>query len=266
MNSEERLDILKEILLTDDREFARKITRKVAQLEEQQSHLNERVEPVINAKLQDFVVEIPKTLGPTITQALRTEIRKSQDAVAEALYPILGKMIKKYVQNEIAVLQENISRQIDEKFTFVKWFQRRKKREEDALALIGDQYKPRIEQILVIEKGSGILKASYAKTRNLDPEVVSGMLTAIKSFVEDAFHHGSQNLEAITYELYTLHIQNFSKYYMVVALSGVYSATFKSDLEDVLLEFAQRVINKDDLDDPEALAYKLEKFFTDERI
>jgi len=57
--------------------------------------------------------------------------------------------------------------------------------------------------------------------------MLAGMLTAIKSFVEDAFMSEEQNLETINYELYTLHIQNFYNYYITAVISGPYNATIK---------------------------------------
>jgi flagellar motor component MotA len=78
----------------------------------------------------------------------------------------------------------------------------------------------------------------------MDKDMISGMLTAIKSFVEDAFSGGAQNLEAIEYELYTIHIQNFFSYYIAVVVSGNYSRTFESDLENELLELSKKLTSK----------------------
>ena len=49
-------------------------------------------------------------------------------------------------------------------------------------------------------------------------------------------------------------------------ISGIYDDKFKDKLEDVLLDFAQYVVNKEDLDDNIIFAKKLKEFFTDERI
>lgn len=267
MNSDERLDILKELLLTDDIEPDKDILRKIQMLEARQDDLSQRVNPIMEERLVDFVEEIPKTLGPVITQALKTEIKKSQDAVAEALFPIIGKMIKKYVQSEIKKLNEDINQKLNRTFSFKKWFKGEKMSDTNAAALMYEQYKARIEQILVIEKGSGVLKANYAKTEAMDEDMVAGMLTAIKSFVEDAFtgEKGMQ-LERIDYELFTIHLQNFSNYYIAVVLSGIYDDAYKDKLEDVLLDFAQFVINKEDLENRVSFTKKLKEYFTDERI
>ena len=91
--------------------------------------------------------------------------------------------------------------------------------------------------MLLIEKDSGILKASFAKSRAMDEEMVSGMLTAIKSFVEDAFSQRDQNLELIEYELYQIHLQSFATHYMAVVISGNYGLTSKNRLQDIIFDF-----------------------------
>jgi hypothetical protein len=267
MNSDERLEILKELLLTDDIEPDKDILRKIQILESRQDDLSERMNPIMEERFTGFIEEIPKTLGPVITQALKTEIKKSQDAVAEALFPIIGKMIKKYVQSEIKKLNDDINTKLTKTFSFKNWFRGRNAPDMNAAALMHEQYSARIEQILIIEKGSGILKASYAKTEAMDEDMVAGMMTAIKSFVEDAFTgEKDMQLERIDYELFTIHLQNFSNYYIAVVLSGIYDDNYKDKLEDVLLDFAQFVINKEDLDDQVNFTKKLKAYFTDERI
>lgn len=265
MNSEDKLKVLKEILLTEEREFDKDLLVKIEQLAQEQNQLSERVSPLMEERFKEFVEEMPQKLGPAITQTLKSEIKKSQDAVAEALYPIMGKMIKKYVQAEIKKLNENINSKIKSSFSFTSPFRRGKKRTNAAI-LLKQEYKGFVENVMVIEKGSGILKANYAKTQNIDEDMMAGMLTAIKSFAEDAFAKANLELERIDYELYTIHLQNFSNYYIAVVISGIYDDEFKDKLEDVLLDFAQFVINKDDLDNKQNFTRKLKEYFTDERI
>jgi len=263
MNSEDKLKVLKEILLNEEREFDKDLLHKIEQLTAEQRQLSERVNPIMDERFNTFVEEIPKTLGPVITETLKTEIKKSQDAVAEALFPIMGKMIKKYVQAEIKKLNSDINSKLKKSFSFSSPF---KKKKTNAAALLKEEYKGFIEHVMVIEKGSGLLKANYAKTENIDQDMMAGMLTAIKSFAEDAFAKANLELERIDYELYTIHLQNFSNYYIAVVVSGIYDDEFKDKLEDVLLDFAQFVLNKEDLDNKDNFTRKLKAYFTDERI
>lgn len=272
MNENDKLAILKELLLTDEREYAQSITNKLEMLEalvHEKTRLSEKVDPIIDDKLDKFIEEIPKTLGPTITEALKAEIANSQDAVVEALFPIMGKMIKRYVQNEMKVLAENINKQIEDKFSFKAFMRRFKSKStgvSEASLLLAEQSAPKIQQIFVIEKDSGIVISSLTKTDTIDQDMVAGMLTAIKSFVEDAFLAGEQELQAIEYDLYTIHIQNFANYYIAVVLSGVIDQADKSKLEDLLLNFAQYKINKTDLQDQQQFSNKLKSYFKDDSL
>lgn len=274
MEEQDKLKILKELLFTEEHEFADSIAQKVDDLTKivnQKKELSHKVDPIIDDKLDEFVQEIPKTLGPTITETLREEIKNSQDAVVEALFPIIGKMIKKYIAHEMKLLSENISRKTKKAFSFRNWFRRTKAKvqgvSEGDLA-ISDYAKPRLIQMFVIEKNSGILIADYSPLSEgtIDKEMVAGMLTAIKSFVEDAFEGGNQNLELIEYELYTIHIQNFYSYYVAAVISGAYTMMFKEVLEDQIIDFAKNNISSKDLENSTLFTKKLKKHFADEIV
>ncbi|WP_109301690.1 cell envelope biogenesis protein OmpA [Aquimarina sp. AU474] len=274
MEEQDKLKLLKQLLLSEEKEFADSIAQKVEELNKivhQKQELSHKVDPIIDDKLEQFVEEIPKTLGPTITQALKEEIKNSQDAVVEALFPIIGKMIKKYIAHEMKLLSENISRQTKNAFSFKNWFRKTKAKAqgitEGDLALT-DYAKPRLIQMFVIEKDSGLLITDYSPLSDgtIDKDMVAGMLTAIKSFVEDAFQGGDQNLELIEYELYTIHIQNFYSYYIAAVVSGAYSMMFKEVLEDQILDFAQQHISTKDLENSTLFTKKLKKYFADEIV
>lgn len=268
MDQKDKLKLLKDILLTEDRVFAQSITKKLESLNQtinQKKKLSEKVDPIIDDRLEEFVKEIPDTLGPTITKTLKEEIKNSQDAVVEALYPIMGKMIKKYIQNEIKMLSEKINAQVQSSFSAKTWKRKFKSmftgvKEEDII--LSSLVDPEIEQIFIIEKDSGILSGSYSKKETIDKDMISGMLTAIKSFVEDAFNAGEQDLESIEYELYNIHIQNFHFYYIAVVISGAYNQSYKNSLENRLLDFSEYIM-KNHVSE-ENLSKELEKHFKHE--
>ncbi len=265
MNNEDKLDILKNILLTDEREYVSSIENKIKTLEKvikEREQLSEEVDHVVNEKLDTFVEEIPKNFGPSIVAALEAEIKKSQDTVIETLYPIMGKMIKRYVKSEMQIMLDKINSKLTNTFSFGKQKSKaNQKGVSDAELAIREHIKPIIEQIMVIEKNSGILISKYSKTHNIEEEVVAGMLTAIKSFVEDAFHKENQDLQSIEYDTYHIHVQNFSSYYIAVVISGPYNQSFKSKLEDKLLDFAQNIINETDLSNHKTFTKKIERYF-----
>lgn len=269
MNDAEKLEKLKILLLQEDRDFANQIFEKLSYLESEISEetlLSKRVDPIIDKKLATYTVDIPEKLGPSITEALSEQIKNSQDQVVEALFPIIGKMIKKYIQQEIKILSDNINNQVQKNFS-VKALKRKIKSFFTGISeqeiVLSEQNHPKIQQLFIIEKGSGIILASHSKTETIDQDMIAGMLTAIKSFVEDAFQAGNQNLETIEYELYTIQIQNFSNYYIAVVVSGSFNNNFKSTLEDKLMTFANLHI-KNNTDNKTYINQQLVTFFDHE--
>lgn len=272
MTEADKLALLKDLLLTDDRAYAESIHTKIKELENlihKQKELSQKVNPIIDEKLEEFTELIPETLGPTITEALAEQIKNSKDQVVEALYPIMGKMIKKYISQEISLLTERINKQLEDSFSANSW--KRKFRswfggvKEEELLLSELRSTSKVEQVLVIEKNSGMLIGQYATTETIDKDMISGMLTAIKSFVEDAFNERSQNLELIEYELYHIHIQSFVSFYVAVAISGEYNLIFKNKLQDIIFNFTDNFLNLfNDLNEIEeaAITNELEFYFS----
>lgn len=252
MTEDEKLSLLKSILLTDERELAERITEKINLLEEtltEQQKLSEKIKPIIRAELLEFSDSIPEKLGPVITETLRKQVAESKDQVVEALYPILGTMIKKFIANEIKVLSEKIERSTKNAFSIsslkrklIAVFAGVKENE----LVLNELANAQIEQVFVIEKGSGILMGSYTIKETLDEDMLSGMLTAIKSFVEDAFKSQNQNLTGIEYDLYEIHLQNLHTYYIATAISGTFTETHENELEKLNFLVSEK-INKNNL-------------------
>jgi len=244
---EEKLQLLRDILLIDDRRVADAINQRIEIISdtiETREKLSEKINPIIQQRLDEFVAQIPVTLGPTITKTLQEQIANSKDQVVEALYPIMGKMIKRYIQNEIKILSENINKKVNNTFSFdaIKRKMRSKVTGVDEGDLVLTELDfPVVNEVFVIQKGSGILLGSHSTTATVDEDLISAMLTAIKSFVEDAFEGGNQNLENIEYELYNIHIQNFHSYYIAAVCSGTYTRTFESKLENKLFKLSRKL-------------------------
>lgn len=245
MNENDKIQILKDILFEEDSVYIEKISHRLERLEEtfdDRQKFSSKVNPIIVHQINEFKKSIPSTLGPTITAALRTEISKNQDNIVDALFPILGKMIKKYIAQEIAKLSEKINQKLGFRQKVMSWFRKYKQKQ----AILEDLVPANIEQVLLIEKASGLLKASYSKTQTIDEEMISGMLTAIKSFVEDAYNQKNQSLELIDYELYQIHLQSFKIYYVAVVVSGNYTIHTKDRVQDLIFDFYEDFTKKEE--------------------
>lgn len=268
MTDSEKLIRLKEALLKEDQSFALQIFKRIEGLEttiNEEELLSEKVNPIVDKKIETFSKDIPNKLGPAITEALKIQIRDSQDQVVEALFPIIGKMIKKYIQEEIRILSDNINNQVQKTFSFSRWKNKIKSfftGIPEEKIILSQLSRPKVEQIFIIEKGSGLLISNASmKEDSIDKDMIAGMLTAIKSFVEDAFTKEEQNLELIQYELYNIYLQNFSKFYIAVVISGAFNREFKSELEDLIFDAISKNKNELFLEDSKKVNKIIETVF-----
>ena len=137
-------------------------------------------------------------------------------------------MITKFVNLQMQQLKEGIDAQINAIFSrqgFVKHIKNRILGVKTSDMLIAAADKPILEEIFVIERDSGLMFGSAALFPSVNRDVVAGMLTAIKSFVEDAFERDNEDLEMIQYGTYRILLQNYPFYYFALALSGTVSTS-----------------------------------------
>ncbi|MEL7145140.1 MAG: cell envelope biogenesis protein OmpA [Bacteroidota bacterium] len=251
------IDELKKILFEEENQKYQRLQEK---LDDFQKNTDDKFKnfQLSEKEVEDLVSHItevmPEKLGPAITKTLKTQIESSRDEVVQVLYPIMGQMIKKYIQKEIQILSERIDQQIQKTFSFESIIDAIKALfiKKSGGQIITEAYGSQIEEIFLIEKDSGLLIASYSKNELLDQDMVSGMLTAIKAFVEDAFQKEGQELETIEYDLYKIYLKSFNKFYVAAVVSGVFTATFQDKLDTMILKFVEEMtlraanINKED--------------------
>ena len=262
---EVKVEQLREILLDKEIQLVNEINERLDKLESiitEKEKISERITPVIQKELDHYDSE----LGNKLTKVLDREIRESKDQIVEVLYPILGKLIKKYISNEILLLNQKIAKQTSNIFSFKTFQNLFRSDQEIAADRLAETQKPKLIQVFAIEKYSGILKASYtvkSEKKNINEDMVAGMLTAIKSFVQDAFQSDNQELNQISYDTFTIHIQNFHSYYMAVVLSGNYNLEIKDKVENKILTLVHDVITLEDLNNKNSFTKKIKKYFSD---
>lgn len=205
--------------------------------------VRERVSPYIEEKIDYLRDNFPEEFGPVITDTIRRQIAESQDEVIDALYPIIGKLVRRYIIKEIEKLSERLDRQVDDAFSWERWKIRIRSwftgvKEEEMV--IRNLAPPVLEEIMVVGKESGLLLGSWSRHETLDRDMVAGMLTAIKSFVEDAFSTKDQSLELIEYETYKIYLQNFPRYYIAAVISGVIDSEFKDEFAEKVFDFGEK--------------------------
>ncbi len=255
LKTQERFQRLQQLLLEDDRALSTQIKEEIDGLRQQlvsPAEIQARVSPFIEDKVKYLQENFPELFGPVLSSTIKRQIAESQDEMVDALYPIIGKLIRKFVAKEIEALTERIDQQINQTFSWQAWLRRFKgwfKGESEKDRMVQDLMRTRVEEVFIIDNASGLLAGSWSRNELADRDMIAGMLTAIKSFVEHAFSKGEQALETIEYDSYKIVLNNFHTYYIAVVVSGSVNSEFKLLLTDMLLHFAEqhKIVTKDQI-------------------
>lgn len=241
------LDIIRNIILEVDREAQGKIREDVdllkkELLEEEQfySHLD----PYFEQKITYLQANFPSIFGPFISTAIKMQIRDSRDEVVDALYPIIGKLVQKYINYQMQELGERIDNWFKNITSASYWFGKVKDsftgKQED-LSPPSFIPNPILQEVFVIENDSGLLIGHYSFNNLLDADMIAGMLMGIKSFVEQAFQKGPQELEEVGYSEYRLMIYSAPHFYIVFVLDGIINPSFKRKMYDKSIDLIEAV-------------------------
>jgi len=218
-NHSDHFEQLRHLILESDREnYAEQHKEILAKLDELERELND-----------------PEKFAGVIQQ--------SKEEVIDVLGPVMGKMMKKFITNEINRLKESIEKRSKAIFSFEFIKQSIKNKVAGVSpgeAAISEAAGSNLLQIFVIEKKSGLLIGEYSPENILEPDLVAGMLSAIKSFVESAFGEENSELESLEYSSYKILMYNFNRFYFACVMEGFVDAETRSSLQDDLLNVTDR--------------------------
>jgi len=233
-----RLERLKEILLREEREKIKDIQNKVAD----PAYLQEKITPIFEEQFYQLKQKFPEEYEAKVNQLIDEKLESSQEAIVNVIYPVLGKMIKKYVTLQIQSVKDVVDERIKNTFTVKTLFQRMKAsvfgiKESDVI--FSDLINYQVEEAFLIEKNSGLVVGTASRGTTMDKDVIAGMLTAIKAFGEDAFKKEAQEISSINYDSYKIILQSFHSYYLALVVSGSISSNQQNELGDKILDFGE---------------------------
>jgi hypothetical protein len=231
---------LREILLKEDR-FA---LMEVQQILKDRELLSIHVNPIIEEHLTFLKQNFPKEFNKDVNKLIEQKLKDSQQEILEVVYPVMGKMISKFISLQFQELKESIDAQINNIFSkqgLVKRFRNKIFGVKDADIIIASLDKPVLEEIFIIQRETGLMLGNASLSPSVNRDVVAGMLTAIKAFVEEAFvEHDKEDLEMIQYGTYRILLQNFPSYYFAMALSGSVSTKETEVFRNKTIDFIEK--------------------------
>ncbi|HUA19835.1 MAG TPA: OmpA family protein [Bryobacteraceae bacterium] len=191
---------LRAILLGPDREawdaLRQRLDNPSRRAEDVAGVLAEAVRLRSDAKLR-------RALQPLLEEALQLSVQSNPRMLADALFPIFGKAIRRAITSELDSMLQSLSQTLEQSFTWRslrwRWESFRTGRRYAEIVMLRSLLF-RVEQVFLIHRKTGLLlqHVAAAAAEAKDPEMVSGMLTAIQDFVRDSVSGAeTENLETI---------------------------------------------------------------------
>jgi hypothetical protein len=180
-------------------------------------------------------------LTPVMTDAIRTTIRDHRAAMVEALYPIIGQLVVRAVAEAIRDLARSIDQRmrvsLNPRAIWRRIWARVQGVSEAELALRA-ALPFSVADIFLVHRHSGLLLLHLGREAGAtaDPDVVGGMLTAIRDFTHDAFGRDREGqLDEIQYGDRRILIEAAQDAYLAVVVDGVEPPGFRAQMREEIM-------------------------------
>jgi OOP family OmpA-OmpF porin len=189
--STQELAELRELLLGPERQRLRDLERRLDAAGISGEELAELLPEAIALRTRQDR-QLARALAPTVEGAISESVRRNPREIATAIFPVLGPAIRKAIAETLAGLVASINRTIEHSLSprGLKWrLEAWRTGVPYAQIVLKHALIYRVEQVFLIHAETGLL-LSHAWALELeasDPELISGMLTAIRDFVADSF-------------------------------------------------------------------------------
>ena len=229
----DELEALRSILTHPERQ-------RVARLEAQVAELDVRTQD------RDALIA---AISPVLSDVIRQQIRDNREAMIDVLYPIIGQLIGRAVAEAIRELARTIDARMRFSFSPAAIWRRLRARLAgipDSTLTLRDGLPFSVLDIFLIHRESGLLlkHLSNEPMAASDSDLISGMLTAIRDFVQDAFGRGQGGqLDEIQYGTRRILIEAARHAYLAVVVEGIEPAHFRATMRDQIIAFENAYVD-----------------------
>jgi len=147
--------------------------------------------------------KLRRALQPLLEEALQLSVQSNPRMLADALFPIFGKAIRKAITSELDGMLQSLSQTLEQSFSWRslhwRWEAFRTGKAYGEIVILRSLLF-RVEQVFLIHRKTGLLleHVAAAASEVKNPDIVSSMLTAIQDFVRDSVSGAeTENLETV---------------------------------------------------------------------
>ena len=239
--SETDLETLRRLLLGPE---YLSVLKKVEMLDDPKL-LGQLITPAVEEalKFKGATNNLQQVLSPTVVSALMDSVSNDPKPIADALYPVMGPAIRKSISATMTQMTSNFNELLEQSVSPKAWRWRfdawRTGRSYSEVVLIQNLVF-QVEQVFLIHRETGLLLQHVLADTAIskDPDMVSGMLTAIQDFTSDSFSvEQNSGLNSLKLGDLTVLIENGPH----AVIAAVVRGTVPRDMQEVLSEAIEAV-------------------------
>jgi outer membrane protein OmpA-like peptidoglycan-associated protein len=191
LEGDPKLEALRSLILEEDR-------ASIAKLQQKFDDPRQLAEAISSVLADAFALagsrdkQLAKVLAPILEEATQASIRKNPSTLVGILYPLMGPTIRKSIAESLDGTLQRLNQAFKHSFSWqgLKWrMEAFRSGSSFADVVLKHTVQFRVEHIFLIHRKTGLLLEHVAapEATAQDPQLVSGMLTAIQDFVRDSF-------------------------------------------------------------------------------
>ncbi len=235
------LEKLRDLLL---RPFRKQLQQLQDRLDQPELHARDvsRILPeaIAHRSAQDRKIEL--ALEPLTAKAIRSSIKRDRQVLVDALFPVMGPAIRKAIAAAIQGMIQNFNQALEHSFSIqgFKWrIEALRTRKPFAEIVLLHTLVYQVKQVFLIHRESGLVlhHVEVGSHETRDPDLVSGMLTAIRDFVQDSF--GAEKgdaLETMRVGDRNVWIEHGEHAFLAAVIRGNPPIDFRQQLRDAIDE------------------------------
>jgi outer membrane protein OmpA-like peptidoglycan-associated protein len=191
---------------------------------------------------------IVQALAPEMGKTITAQIKLERDSMVDALYPVIGSTISRYMAEAIKTINEKVSNAIS-----VEGFKRKIRAQlqgvSEAELILKESVPFTVQAAFLIHKASGLIisEVQNSESYQLESEMVAGMLTAIRSFVNDCIVQSGEvsELNQIEYGDSKIMLEVGGYCYMAVVIKGEpppsYINKMRQNVSNLILNYGKLI-------------------------
>ena len=191
----------------------------------------------ITQQINNSPEEVAQAIAPTMGKAIKEQIALERDAMVDALYPVIGSTVAKYIAEAIREINEKIATAFSPE-GLIRKIRAKVQGVSEGEIIFKESIPFTVQAIFLIHKTSGLVisEVQMSGEQKLEADMVAGMLTAIRSFVNDCISQTGEisELDAIDYGNSQIILEVAGYCYLAIVTKGEAPKQFIQQLRQTL--------------------------------